>query len=332
MQVAAPDLLTAGASVRTQIQERVRENYGTADGARVCESCRALCCRPKPDGMPSCRCRRSRPRTRSCSTCSNDTGVLVHPGYFFDFEREAFLVISLLPEPGCLLLRRRRSSARSARADDSAFAPRGNQRAAVFAPLDPELGYRRNRRYSGVCEWLRAANQSVLQILPLNELAPSESSPYSALSAMAIDPQFISIWMMDEAEEFEREWRDEIERVRQTPKVDYKAVRELKSRALRASFERFLKSEWVLDTGRAAAFRAFIADESWWLDEYSVYRALRADVGERPWPEWPAELRDREPSAMAHARERLAARCCFISTCNGSRRGNGRRSGRRPRG
>jgi alanine-synthesizing transaminase len=26
------------------------------------------------------------------------TGVLVHPGYFFDFEREAFLVISLLPE------------------------------------------------------------------------------------------------------------------------------------------------------------------------------------------------------------------------------------------
>jgi hypothetical protein len=27
------------------------------------------------------------------------TGVLVHPGYFFDFEREAYLVISLLPDP-----------------------------------------------------------------------------------------------------------------------------------------------------------------------------------------------------------------------------------------
>jgi hypothetical protein len=27
------------------------------------------------------------------------TGILVHPGYFFDFEREAFLVISLLPDP-----------------------------------------------------------------------------------------------------------------------------------------------------------------------------------------------------------------------------------------
>jgi alanine-synthesizing transaminase len=25
--------------------------------------------------------------------------VLVHPGYFFDFPREAFLILSLLPEP-----------------------------------------------------------------------------------------------------------------------------------------------------------------------------------------------------------------------------------------
>ena len=26
--------------------------------------------------------------------------VAVHPGYFFDFPHEAFLVVSLLPEPG----------------------------------------------------------------------------------------------------------------------------------------------------------------------------------------------------------------------------------------
>ena len=27
-------------------------------------------------------------------------GVLVHPGFFFDFPHEAFVVVSLLPEPG----------------------------------------------------------------------------------------------------------------------------------------------------------------------------------------------------------------------------------------
>ena len=26
-------------------------------------------------------------------------GVVVYPGFFFDFQREAFLVVSLLPEP-----------------------------------------------------------------------------------------------------------------------------------------------------------------------------------------------------------------------------------------
>jgi hypothetical protein len=27
-----------------------------------------------------------------------EAGVLVHPGHFYDFDREAFLVLSLLPE------------------------------------------------------------------------------------------------------------------------------------------------------------------------------------------------------------------------------------------
>jgi len=44
------------------------------------------------------------PATRSEETMVLEAldrlGVLVHPGYFFDFPHEAFLVLSLLPEPG----------------------------------------------------------------------------------------------------------------------------------------------------------------------------------------------------------------------------------------
>ena len=43
------------------------------------------------------------PRTRSeedwCLQLLDECGVLVQPGFFFDFESEAFLVLSLLPEP-----------------------------------------------------------------------------------------------------------------------------------------------------------------------------------------------------------------------------------------
>ena len=34
---------------------------------------------------------------------TND-GVLVHPGYFFDFAREAFVVVSLLVEPSAFVV------------------------------------------------------------------------------------------------------------------------------------------------------------------------------------------------------------------------------------
>jgi 4-alpha-glucanotransferase len=163
-----------------------------------------------------------------------------------------------------------------------------------------------------VAGWLRAACQSVLQILPLNEMAPSESSPYSALSAMAIDPQFISIWMMEDGEVFEDVWKRELDAVRRAPRIDYKAVRSLKDRALKASFDRFFQTEWLMDTDRAASLRTYIATESWWLDDYSLYRALRAQAGERPWTEWPAELRDRDPSALATARASLFRDVLFV--------------------
>lgn len=160
--------------------------------------------------------------------------------------------------------------------------------------------------------WLRSAHQSVLQILPLNELAPVESSPYSPLSAMAIDPQFISIWMLEDAALFEEIFSAELEKVRQAPRVDYRVVRSLKDRALRASFDRFFKTEWRLDTDRAVIFRSYIGQEAWWLDEYSLYRALRAEAGERVWLEWPAGLRDRDAIALTEARGRLSKEILFF--------------------
>ena len=42
-------------------------------------------------------------------------------------------------------------------------------------------------------ELAEAAGIRILQLLPINEMRPGETSPYSALSAMAIDPQFLAL-------------------------------------------------------------------------------------------------------------------------------------------
>lgn len=154
--------------------------------------------------------------------------------------------------------------------------------------------------------WLRSAHQSFLQILPLNELAPGESSPYSALSAMAIDPRYITVRDIEDAEDFETVWREDIQAVRRAARIAHDEVGSLKARALGACFDRFWQTNWLPETPRAEALRRYISGQSWWLDDYGLYRALRADAGEKSWTRWEPSLRDREPSALVAARERLS--------------------------
>jgi alanine-synthesizing transaminase len=99
VQIAAPALLEATIPVREQIRDRVRHNYQalrelTADSRAGVDVLAA-------DGGWSAVLRV--PATASEEALALDLvtryGVLVHPGFFFDFPHEAFLVISLLPEP-----------------------------------------------------------------------------------------------------------------------------------------------------------------------------------------------------------------------------------------
>lgn len=98
VQIAAADLLTAGASVRAQIQERVRANYARL--AAVASANPACAVMPAEAGwyavvqIPAIA-----PEETIVLDLLENAGVLVHPGYFFDFDREAFLIVSLLPEP-----------------------------------------------------------------------------------------------------------------------------------------------------------------------------------------------------------------------------------------
>ena len=100
--------------------------------------------------------------------------------------------------------------------------------------------------------------------------------------------------------------RATLDSARAAAAIDYAAVRSVKLGALRRSFTHFRDTEWAGGTRRAAAFQAFCAEQSWWLDDYGLFRALHARHGERSWTEWPAPERDREPGALAAARAALA--------------------------
>lgn len=167
--------------------------------------------------------------------------------------------------------------------------------------------------------WMADAGFSFVQLLPINEMADGQNSPYSAMSAMAIDPIFISPSAVPDfialggEDTLTAEERVQLQEARTAPAVDYAVARALKTRALRAAFERFRASEWETGSARARRLKLFLDRARWWLDDYTLFRALHAREEGRYWREWPEPVRDRQPAALAAARRELAAEILFYA-------------------
>jgi hypothetical protein len=94
-QLAAPALLERGAAVRSQISIRIRANYHTLQMlAGAVPSCRVL--RSGGGWYAVLQVPSLEPEEDLVLRLLGE-GVLAHPGYFFDFPRESFLIVSLLP-------------------------------------------------------------------------------------------------------------------------------------------------------------------------------------------------------------------------------------------
>jgi alanine-synthesizing transaminase len=96
VQVAAAGLIAAGAVVRARIHDRIRLNARTLNS--LAGDYRSIQVLPSDAGWSAVL---RVPSTRSEEDLAihllDTAGVVVHPGFFFDFPHETFLVVSLLP-------------------------------------------------------------------------------------------------------------------------------------------------------------------------------------------------------------------------------------------
>ena len=98
VQVAAASLLGQGQAVRWQIRHRVLHNYhALRQLAAAFESCQVL--RAEGGWSAVVRIPHVLPEDERVIRLLEQDRVLVHPGYFFDFPRDGYLVLSLLPRP-----------------------------------------------------------------------------------------------------------------------------------------------------------------------------------------------------------------------------------------
>ena len=152
-------------------------------------------------------------------------------------------------------------------------------------------------------DFLAAAGQRYWQILPIGPTGYGDS-PYQSFSAFAANPYFIDL---DALEQRGLLTHDEIARFDFGPDapegIDYGALFRTRFAVLELAVRRF-------DAGEDA-FRDFCAANAFWLDDYALFMALKAENGMRAFSLWPKDVRARRPAALAAARARLAGQVRF---------------------
>jgi alanine-synthesizing transaminase len=98
VQNALPHLLEAGSQVQGQIIDRVHENFAKLQISIGPNSAGQLL-RVEGGWYATLRVPRTRSEEEWCLELLERDSVLVQPGYFYDFESEAYLVLSLLTPP-----------------------------------------------------------------------------------------------------------------------------------------------------------------------------------------------------------------------------------------
>lgn len=144
-------------------------------------------------------------------------------------------------------------------------------------------------------DFLRGAGQKYWQILPLGPTGYGDS-PYQSFSTFAGNPYFVDFDSLIREGLLTKEECDAYDFGDDPMYVDYGALYNHRYKVLKKAFARFEEDE---------EYEAFIKEESFWLDDYCLYTAIKKEQGEICWDQWPESLRKREEKAIKEAKIRL---------------------------
>jgi 4-alpha-glucanotransferase len=146
---------------------------------------------------------------------------------------------------------------------------------------------------------LHDAGQSWWQALPLGPTG-CHNSPYQCLSSFVGNGMLISPELLIR-EGLLRE--DDCTGAFSSLAVDYDAVIPFKHRLLESAWSQFRNG---VRNDLKPAYEDFCHERADWLEDYALFRALKGKYHGAHYLEWPAELVQRVPSALAEARRSLA--------------------------
>lgn len=147
------------------------------------------------------------------------------------------------------------------------------------------------------------AGQKYWQILPLGPTSYGDS-PYQSFSTFAGNPYFIDLDTLVEEGLILREECESCDWGENPEVVDYGQIYQMRYPLLRKAYNRSGCSE-------NPEFIRFVEENKSWLDDYSLFMALKDQFGGACWDEWEEDIRLRNPIVMELYREKLRSEIGF---------------------
>ena len=150
-------------------------------------------------------------------------------------------------------------------------------------------------------DYLKAAGQSIWQILPLNPVGFGYS-PYQSPSAFAGNPMLISIDGL-----IEMGLLTENDISFKPPKIsssiDFERVTALKNSCLQKAFSNFKTSN---NNELYKIFENFCTKEAYWLNDYAMFMAIKSQNRNKYWTEFDDEIKYRDEIELKKVSEQLS--------------------------
>jgi 4-alpha-glucanotransferase len=154
---------------------------------------------------------------------------------------------------------------------------------------------------------LARAGQTYWQILPLGPTGYGDS-PYQSFSAFAGNPYFIDLDALAAEGLLQPEEYQSLDFGQDPADVDYAKLYQRRYPLLRTVFSR-------ADLQNDDEYQRFCEEEADWLEDYSLYMAIKDHHGSTSWDQWEPELRQRDEAALSSCRKAYADEMqfyCFL--------------------
>lgn len=150
-------------------------------------------------------------------------------------------------------------------------------------------------------DFLAKSGQKYWQLLPLNPTNPGGgNSPYYSSSAFAGNPLMISPELLRKDGLLSK---SDLTNSPDFPKnkVDFDTVITYKEKLFQIAFQNFKNNNHHL----TEAYSEFCSEHSLWLNDFTMFTALKNHFDQKIWLEWPKEIRESQSDAVQSFKEKL---------------------------